>query len=176
MFDFSRKIDKATCIEFLKNLHLIYGKEYTHTVTDDDAKRDHHEYSILVKYPAKLDCTEDELVGEFNSMWSTTTKSWLKFKDSKPSSTRMRRFWVHIVLDYAIEYPNMCDLIMLLLAISPGTGPLERSFSKFFCYKDRGNSKPQTLEILYLLSSMEIKEDDDKFMTKVRELLQMKLK
>ena len=176
LFDLTRNIDKATRIQYLRQLHLVYGKEYFHTVTDDDAKGDLHEYSITVKYPPKLQCSEDNLVAEFNSILPTMSKCWVKFKDSKPAATRMRRFWVMIASENAIEYPNFCDLIILLLAISPGTGPVERSFSKLakICYKDRGNSKGSTLEILYLLSCLEIKEDDDEFCNEVKKLLQKK--
>ena len=114
------------------------------------------------------------MISEFNSIWPSLAKSWLKFKDSKPAISVTKRFWKHIVEEHAISYPNLCDPILLLLAISPGTGPVERSFSKWakICYKDRGCMKPETLEILYLLSCFEIKENDDDFLLKVRKFLQ----
>ena len=109
-----------------------------------------------------------------NSLWPTITKKWRKFRDSMPETSKIRRFWTELVSEYAIDYPNLRDLIILLLAISPGTGPVERSFSKLakICYKDRGSIKAATLEILYLLSSMNIKEDDEEFLKRVREVLQ----
>ena len=126
---------------------------------DEDAKGDLHEFTIRIKYPPKLECSEETLVGEFNSLWSSVTKKWIYFKTTKPESTRMKRFWTEIISQYAIDYPNICDLLLLLLSVSPGTGPVERSFSKLakICYKDRGNMLPSTLQNLYLLSSMGIK-------------------
>ena len=175
LFDLNRKLDKETQIEHLKKLHLIYGKEYVHTIPDDDGvKGDLYEFTLKIRYSPKLTCSESDLVAEMNSLWPTITKSWLKYKDSKPESSRIRRFWTDIISEHAIDYPNLCDMVMLLLAISPGTGPVERSFSKLakICYKDRGNMNPSTMEILYLLSSMSIKEDDEDFLKKVREGLQ----
>ena len=73
------------------------------------------DYSITVKYPAKLKCDEAELVAEFNSHWPAVSKKWLKFKESKPSSTRMKRFWHHILEEHSVEYPNLADLLLILL-------------------------------------------------------------
>ena len=169
LFDLNRKLGKEKRIEHLKKLHLIYCKEYVHTVPDGE-KGDLHEFTLKIKYPPKITCSESDLVAEMNSLWPTITKSWLKYKDSKPVSSRIRRFWTDIISEHAIDYPNLCDMVMLLLAISPGTGPVERSFSKLakICYKDRGNMNPSTMENLYLLSSMNIKEDDEDFLKKLR--------
>ena len=172
-FDLHQKHEKATRIKFIKQLYLIYGIDYVHEVVDD-AKADLTEFNISIKYPAKLKCNENELLAEFNSLWPTLTKSWLKFKDSKPPSTTIKRFWMHIISEHAIEYPNLCDLVLLLLAVSPGTGPVERSFSKLakICYKDRGSMKAGTLENLYLLSTFGIKENDEDLFEKIKHFLQ----
>ena len=173
-FDLSRKYDKSTRVSHLKQLYLLYGQEYTHTIPGQ-AKDSLEDYTITIRYPPKLKCTESELVTEFNSLWPVLCKTWLKFKDSKPSATRMRRFWDHVLEEHAIDYPNMSDLLLILLSISPGTGPLERSFSKLskICYKDRGCISAECLETLYLLSTLAIKEDDDLF-PKTRDSLQKK--
>ena len=130
LFDRNRKLDKSVRIKYLKQLHLVYGREITLTVLDDDAKGDLHEFSLRIVYPPKLDCSEDTLVTEMNSLWPTITKKWLKFKDLIPEASRIRRFWIELVSEYALDFPNLCDLIILLLAFSPGTRPVERSFSK----------------------------------------------
>ena len=133
------------------------------------------DYTITITYPPKLKCTESELVTEFNSLWPVLSKTWLMFNDSKPSSTRMHRFWDHVLEEHAIDYPNMSDLLLILLSVSPGTGPLERSFSKLskICYKDRGCISAECLETLYLLSTLAVKEDEDLF-SKTRDALQKK--
>ena len=52
--------------------------------------------------------------------------------------------------EYSIDFTNIAELIMILLSISPGTSPLERSYSKLTkrCYKDRARTSTETLEIL----------------------------
>ena len=172
-FDLHRKLEKSKRIEYLKQLYLIYGTDYTHTIPEE-ARESLEEYSINLKYPAKLNCTEQELLTEFNSIWPVITRAWVKLKDSKPEATRIRRFWTKIIEENSIDYPNMADLVLLLLSISPGTGPLERSFSKLakICYKDRGCMKPETIECLYMICSMGIKEGDTEFLKKVAEWLQ----
>ena len=98
------------------------------------------------------------------------------FNDTKPYSSVSKRFWAHILEEHPISYPNLADLILIIIAISPGTGPLERSFSKLtkICYKDRGCISSTVLETLYLLSTLSINEKDDALFQKAREFLQKK--
>ena len=116
------------------------------------------------------------MISDFNSIWPVTGKTWLKFKDTKPSSSVSKCFWTHILKEHSISYPNLADLILIILAISSGTGPLERSFSKLakICYKDRGCISSTVLETLYLLSTLSINEKDDAIFQKAREFLQKK--
>ena len=134
-FDLSRKCDQATRISYIKELHLIHSNEYLH-----ELKEDFKDFHISIKYPSKIKCSESELISKFSSIWTVIGKTWLKFKDTKPSSSVSKCFWTHILEEHSISYPNRADLILIILAISPGTGPLERSLSKLtkICYKDRG--------------------------------------
>ena len=144
-FDLSRQCDKATRISYIKELHLIYGNEYLH-----ELKEDFKDFHVSIKYPSKIKCSESELISEFNSIWPVTGKTWLKFKDTKSSSSVLQRFWTHILEEYSISYPNLADLILIIISISPGTGPLERRFCKpaKICYKDRGCISSTVLETL----------------------------
>ena len=167
-FDLSRKCDKATRISYIKELHLIYDSEYLH-----ELKEDFKDFHVSIKYPSKIKCSESELISEFNSIWPVIGKTWLKFKDTKPSSSVSKCFWTHILEEHSISYPNLADLILIILAISSGTGPLERSFSKLakICYNDRGCISSTVLETLYLLSTLSINEKDDGLFQKAREFL-----
>ena len=143
-FDLSRQCDKATRISYIKELHLIYGNEYLH-----ELKEDFKDFHVSIKYPSKIKCSESELISEFNSIWPVIGKTWLKFKDTKPSSSVSKGFST-ILEEHSISYPNLAALILIILAISPGSGPLERSFSKpaKICYKDRGCISSTVLETL----------------------------
>ena len=177
-FELSRSgCSKAKRIDYIKKLFSIYVKEYVHDVLDESkGSLVDDEYTISVRYPAKLQCSENELVNEFNSLWPLMTKAWLKFKDSALKSTTGKQFLIHIIEAFAIEYLNLFELIMVLLAISSGTGPLGRSFTKLakICYKDRSSIASENLEVLYLLSALSINEDDDELYEKTRKVLQKK--
>ena len=45
--------------------------------------------------------------------------------DSPPRKTEL-----HWKSEYDVEYLNICDLILIFMAISPGTDLFERSFAK----------------------------------------------
>lgn len=134
----------------MKQCHVIYGTEYFHVLSE--SKLHYEDYIITVKYPAKLCCSESELLAE-------NGKAWQKYKDTSPKSTRMLTFLVHIVEKYCIEYSNLTDLVLILLSISPGTSPLERSYAKLtkICYKGRCNIWTEVLEVLYLLATLGVK-------------------
>ena len=143
-FDLSRKCDQATRISYIKELHLIHSNEYLH-----ELKEDFKDFHISIKYPSKIKCSESKLISKFSSIWTVIGKTWLKFKDTKPSSSVSKGFST-ILEEHSISYPNLAALILIILAISPGSGPLERSFSKpaKICYKDRGCISSTVLETL----------------------------
>ena len=115
---------------------------------------------------------ENEVITEFNSIWPPVNKTWLQFKSTGPKSSLIKRFWINIISNHVVVYPNLCELLTLFLCVSPDTGLVERSFLKLtkICYKDRRNVKSSTLEALYLLSSMNI-HGDDLLLKKIRNIL-----
>lgn len=70
-------------------MHSVYEQDYIHTLSDD-AKISLEDYHITINCPLKLNFHDGELVGEFNSLWPVLNKTWLQFKESKPSSSRMK--------------------------------------------------------------------------------------
>ena len=167
-FDLSRKCDIATRSSYLKQLYMIYSNEYLHGL-----KEDIKDFHASIKFLSKIKCSGSELISEFNSIWPVTGKTWLKFKDTKSSSSVLQRFWTHILEEYSISYPNLADLILIIISISPGTGPLERRFCKpaKICYKDRGCISSTALETLYLLSTLSINANFEALFQKAREFL-----
>ena len=115
-------------------------------------------------------CVLRGVVKEFKSIWPQFNRIWPKFRDDKKNGCR--NFYFHILSNYEIQYPNLCELIVILLAISPSTGPLERSYSKLakICYKDRNRISDVNLETLYLLAVLQIDKED--FFPQVRKLLE----
>ena len=171
VFDLSRKCDNATRISNIKELNLICGNDYLY-----ELKEDFKDFHVSIKYLSKIKWSDSEFISDFSSVWPVIGKTWLKFKDTKPSSSVSKCFWTHILEEHSISYPNLTDLILIILTISPGTGPLERNFCKLakICYNDRGCISSTVLETLYLLSTLSINEKDDAIFQKTREFLQKK--
>ena len=116
----------------------------------------HPLHLFRLTYPYKLQCTEAELLEDFEKIWPVLNKLWLSFKNTLPRKNVTQRFWVKVLEEYSLDFPNIAELILILLAISTGTGPLERSYSKLAktYYKDRARLSPDTLEVLYLLCTL----------------------
>ena len=154
-------------------MYSLYGEEYNHLVENDICSDALPGYTIKITYPAKLKSTLSKLLEEFDRNWHVLNKSLLKFKDTKPESNITKRCWIKILEEYSINFSNVAELILIVLWISPGTGLPERSYSKLTktCYKDRAHISAETLEILYLLYTLQIKNDDDELFSKVRDYL-----
>ena len=72
-------------------LFPIYGKAYAHEA-HNEAKESRKGITMLICYPAKLNCTENELVAKYNSVWQLMMKVWLDFKGSTPKLTLSKFF------------------------------------------------------------------------------------
>ena len=57
------------------------------------------------------------------------------------------------------------QLVVILFSISPGTGPLERSYSKLerICKKNRNHLEAKAIESLWLLAIYQLKDYDNLF-------------
>lgn len=105
-----------------------------------------------------------KLLGKFDKIWCVLNKLWLKLKDTKPKNNTTTSFWMKILEEYLIEFPNIAELILIVLSISPTTSLLERRYSKLtkkwslcFCWDH---------DILYLLCTLQIIDDNELFYEK----------
>ena len=96
-------------------------------------------------------------------------KLWPKFFKDKINGNE--EFWQSIISNYTITYPNLTQLVRILFAVAPSTGPLERSYSKLakICYKDRNRLTSEHIETLYLLSLLKDEKVDYDKATKIME-------
>ena len=141
-----------------------YGTEYSHDVVDDGEHMSDSdaaffsEWNVSIKYEAKLSCTEDEFVSELEKMWPVFNRNWGRFKDIKVAA--LHKFYCFIINNYMISYPNVCEMLLILMAVAPNTSPLERLYSKLtkICYQDRNRLGVTNLETLYLLAVHKIDE------------------
>ena len=146
-------------VEYLKELYAIYCISFNHKVLqneDDKSNFKGHITAIKIKYEPKVDCTQEQIVKEFRSVWPVINRVWLQFKNEKKGA--LKRFFIFILDNYMIQYPNICELIPIMLSASSATGPLERSYAKLakICYKDRNALHSKNIKILYLLAVLQI--------------------
>ena len=81
-----------------------------------------------------------------------------------------------ILEEYLIDFPNIAELILIVLSIYPRTSLLKRSYSKLTktLYKNGACVSAETHDILYLLCTLRIIDDNELF-SKVREQVRMSL-
>ena len=165
-FDMSRTITLEERVVYLKQLHTLFGTNYVHKVNsealaelEDDVGEWNH-YTISITYPKKINASEDELTKQFRNIWPIFNQTWPKYREQKKTSHI--DFFEHILSNHTITHPDLCEMVKILLAVAPSTGPLERSYSKLakICYKDRNKILSKNLEILYLLSALNFPKID----------------
>ena len=63
---------------------------------------------------------------------------------------------------YAYLATEFFELINIVETLSPGTGPLERSYSKLekICITDRNNLGARSIQNLWLLAIYQLKDDE----------------
>ena len=143
---------------------------YSHEVTANGKNNATQDYSITIFYPPKFECSPEKIVEEFKKIWPKLTLKWLNSK-----GCTMETFLRKLIENHAPVIPNLADLILALLTISPTTAALERSYSRLakICYKDRNSISTKNLETNYLLACLGVKGEEELF-SKAREILQKK--
>ena len=150
-FDMCRPINLNARIKYIKKLHTLYGTNYIHEIpkVDDDWK----DYNISLLHKRKLNCSEKEKTHQFQNLWPIFNKVQPQYQEC--IKDQHINFLNHILSNYTITHPDVCDLLRILITIAPSTSPLEQSFSKLskICFKDRNNLLTKNLETLYLLAA-----------------------
>ena len=149
-FDLHMKHTLEKRLEYIEELGKLYCQSYVHTIDENDEFWG--KYKISIRYPAKIDCTVEDLVSEFRSLWPIINKSWKPFMKDKINGNR--NFWNMMSSQYTITHPNLFQLLDIVFSMAVTTGPLERSYSKLakICYKDRNKLSPENIEVQYLVS------------------------
>ena len=89
-----------------------------------------------------------------NEEWA----SWRK--EHKGEHIITKDYWKHLIEQYAYLTPKLFELVNVLVSVSPGTGPLERSYTKLekICKKDRNNLSAESFQNLWLLANYQLKD------------------
>ena len=109
-------------------------------------------------YPPKIGCTEDEMLMEIKSAWPSVGKLWMieVNKAKGKQAVDQLSVWQQFVKEHSTEFPNMCQLIQIMVATAANTSPLERSYTKLqmVAAKRRNHFESKNLETLYLLAAL----------------------
>ena len=158
-FDFKQPIGLEERISQLKKLHSIYGVNYSHTVENVQEEmcvqeEMWNEYQIMLKYPAKIECSEATIIAEFQNLWPVYNHLWPRFNNDPITANMMMT--MYILDNYMITHPNLCTLLQIFLVVAPITGLLERSYTQLakLCNKDRNQLKVENIESLCILSAL----------------------
>ena len=84
----------------------------------------------------------------------------------KDKNVGTKEFWSEqIIGQYGYICKELLELVQVLFSISPGTGPLERSYSQLarICRKDRNWLMTTSMETLWFLAIFGLKDDDHLF-------------
>ena len=149
--DMCRPIDLDACIKYIKKLHTLCETNYIDEIPKVDDNWE--DYSIRLLHKRKLNCSEKEITHQFQNLWPIFNKVWPQYQEC--IKDQHINFLNHILSNYTITHPDVCDLLRILITIAPSTSPLEQSFSKLskICFKDRNNLLTKNQEILYLLAA-----------------------
>ena len=151
VFDMCRPMDLDARIKYIKKLHTLYGTNYIHEISKFDS--DWKDYNISLPHKRKLNCSEKEITHQFQNLWPIFNKVWPQYQEC--IKDQHINFLNHILSNYTITHPDVCDLLRILITIAPSTSPLEQSFSKLskICFKDTNILLTKNLETLYLLAA-----------------------
>ena len=116
-------------------------------------------YEMHLHYPPKIDCTEDEMLMEIRSAWPSVGKLWM-IEINKAKGKRavdQLSVWQQFVKQHSTEFPNMYQLIQIMVATAANSSPLERSYTtklQMVSAKQRNHFESKYLETLYLLATL----------------------
>ena len=149
--DMCRPIDLDACIKYIKKLHTLCETNYIDEIPKVDDNWE--DYSIRLLHNRKLNCSEKEITHQFQNLWPIFNKVWPQYQEC--IKDQHINFLNHILSNYTITHPDVCDLLRILITIAPSTSPLEQSFSKLskICFKDTNILLTKNLETLYLLAA-----------------------
>ena len=140
-FDMNRDLSCNERIELLKELHKIYFVDYVHEV-EDQGQYGVAGWGVTIKCKAKIECSVDDLSNQFRALWPKMNKEWAAWKKSNNGHhINTKDFWKHMLEQYTYLATELFELINIAVSKSPGTVPLERSYSKLemIYEKDRNN-------------------------------------
>ena len=118
-------------------------------------------YEICLRYPPKIPCSELEMMAELDGTFKSVNSLWLQEINSAKGRNRQKKqlnVWKRFLDSRALEFPNACQLIQIMISTAGNTSPLERGYThlQMVASKRRICVHPDNLEVLFLLATLKI--------------------
>ena len=167
----------------LKDVITLFCTERIHTVAkyanraEVDTIPDVWEgYKVHLHYPQKISCTEAEMWKEVDGSLKMFNSLWLQEINSSNASKKERSLlnvWKRFLDNHSMEYPNVCQLVQIMIATAGNTSPLERGYThhQMVTSKRRNRINPDNLEVLFLLATLKIPvKKPDQYVNEIKRL------
>ena len=112
-------------------------------------------------YPAKISTTCTIIEEELKDAFQLITRTWLeevnreKLKKRSPSQLSVLKSFIP---KYGLQYPNIAQLLQILLSARANTSPVKRGFTYLerVASERRKHLYPENLDTLFLLSALKV--------------------
>ena len=155
-------------IEKLRSLFLQFSNESAFTIQEHANKSETkltdamwNEQKVVLHYLPIICTSASELEEEFRLAWPVLCKLWMeeceRCRGKKPQQVNI---FTNFLLgpDSAIQYPQVCQFIKILIAAPSNTSCVEQGYSslEMICVPLRNWLMPEHLETLFLLATLTI--------------------
>ena len=162
VFDLNSREGLDEKIEEIRKLHQIYGKNKTHIVNEQ-----WFGFNVHINYTARLNCSEEELVSQFNSGYEKLSSL---AREHPTDQEAARNGGISVKLTQHDQYqkfikvmdmqcPQLCDLIVIMISVPPNSGWVERAYSYLeqICMKKRNRMNiEKPLKELFFLALLKL--------------------
>ena len=111
-------------------------------------------FVVKMIYGRKIRCDKSEFLEQLGSVWHVVPDN-LNDKHKKSSQLEI---WKELSKGDALEYPELCQFVQLMIKTSFNTSDLERAYStlEVITTKPRNQLKIDNLEKLFVLANLQI--------------------
>ena len=154
----SRMNDLLT-IFYTEKVHLV--KKYSNKNETQTEPNKWHGYDVYLHQPKMIHCDVEKLKKQTKAGLEAVSSLWLKEINASMYEKRPKDqllVWKEFLKCKAIELPFFSQLLQIMIATSPNTSPLERSYTylQMVADKRRNRTAPTNLKVRYLIAALKI--------------------
>ena len=119
-------------------------------------------FSIKIVYKARLSCSKNELLEQFEKAWPKITSLHQELLNAPKPKPSQLKLWQKFLQRNIISLGGLCKLIVTVLSIPVNTGWVERAYStlEMICAKRRNRLDMEHLKHEFFLAILKIPVKD----------------